>query len=89
LSAHLPSGRYSDSTVPGGEFNRVSQQIQKHLLKPRRIRRDPRRRIMKFGFQMNAFFIHLRTAALADLTHGFIEIDRSDVQFRLATDDAT
>src|ERR1700722_2245632 len=59
LSAHLPNGRYSDSTVPGGEFDRVSQQVQKHLLKPRRIRRDPRRRIMKFGFQMNAFFMHL------------------------------
>jgi hypothetical protein len=34
-------------------------------------RRDQRGGIVKFGFQTNAFFTHLRAATPADVAHGF------------------
>ena len=51
------------------------QHIPKHLLEPCRVRGDQRGGIVKFGFKSNAFFPHLRAVALADMAHGFVEID--------------
>ena len=84
--ASPPSGcqqcsRYPDCVVLGGKLDRILPANSEAPAGSWLNRRDQRGGIAKFGLQTDAFFQHLRAATHADVAHGFIEIDRFDVQF--------